>query len=167
MECMERAFIELLQTKEMNQIHVTDICKQAGLNRTTFYASYVDIYDLADSIRNRLEGALSGLYQREMEAENYLRLFQHMKANRVFYKTYFKLGYDNRCQIFSCGNGREDAGPDQNHSPDFLERYQMEFFRSGVIRIMKMWLYNGCRESTEEMAELVKSIKENLDYTKK
>lgn len=163
MECMERAFIELLQTKEINQIHVTDICKQAGLNRTTFYASYVDIYDLAASIRNRLEGALSGLYQREMEAENYLRLFQHMRTNQVFYKTYFKLGYDNRYQIFSYENGREDTGTDQNYSQDFSERYQMEFFRSGVIQMMRMWLYNGCQETPEEMADLVKKIKADMN----
>ena len=45
----------LIQTKELNEISVSDICKRAGLNRTTFYANYSDIYGLADTIRERLE----------------------------------------------------------------------------------------------------------------
>lgn len=38
MERIEKVFIELLQTKALNEISVSDICKRAGLNRTTFYA---------------------------------------------------------------------------------------------------------------------------------
>ena len=54
-EKLEKAFLELLQNRELDEIHVSDLCKLAGLNRTTFYANYIDIYDLADSIRDRLE----------------------------------------------------------------------------------------------------------------
>ena len=47
-ERIEKAFIESLQTKELHQITVSDICKACQLNRSTFYANYEDIYDLAD-----------------------------------------------------------------------------------------------------------------------
>lgn len=53
-EKIEKAFVTLLQGKELNQITVTDICKMTGLNRTTFYNNYLDIYDLADKIRLKL-----------------------------------------------------------------------------------------------------------------
>lgn len=43
MERIEKVFIELLQTKALDKISVSDICKHAGLNRTTFYANYTDI----------------------------------------------------------------------------------------------------------------------------
>ena len=52
---IEHVFVSLLQTKELSQITVSDICKKAGLNRTTFYANYLDIYDLADKIKEHLE----------------------------------------------------------------------------------------------------------------
>ena len=54
-ERIERAFIELLQHKELNDISVSEICKICGLNRSTFYANFVDLYDLADKmcIRDR------------------------------------------------------------------------------------------------------------------
>ena len=35
-ERIEKVFISLLQTNELNEISVSDICKLAGLNRTTF-----------------------------------------------------------------------------------------------------------------------------------
>ena len=63
MERIEKVFIELLQTKELNEISVSDICKRAGLNRTTFYANYTDIYGLADAIRDKLENEAFGLYK--------------------------------------------------------------------------------------------------------
>ncbi len=37
-DAIENIFIELLQTKSLNEISVSDICKKAGLNRSTFYA---------------------------------------------------------------------------------------------------------------------------------
>ena len=52
---IERAFVDMLQSKEINQISVTDICKKTGLNRSTFYANFIDIYDLADKLREKLE----------------------------------------------------------------------------------------------------------------
>lgn len=51
---IEKVFINLIQNKELNEISVSEICKLAGLNRTTFYANYPDIYGLADSIRDKL-----------------------------------------------------------------------------------------------------------------
>lgn len=166
MESFEKAFIELLQTKEINQLNVTDICKQAGLNRTTFYASYSDIYALADSLRSKLEEALSEFYHRENgEEENYLRLFRHMKANQVFYRTYFKLGYDNRYKILSYQDDEKTQDEksekkEQNTLQKLPEEYQLEFFRGGVLQMTRMWLCNGCRETPEMMAEAVERIRD-------
>ncbi len=102
-ERIEKVFIELLQTKEVNKISVSDICKKAGLNRTTFYANYTDIYGLADAIRDKLENDVSDLYKEEItqgfNSNDYLKLFRHIKENQIFYRTYFKLGYDNNYKI--------------------------------------------------------------------
>ena len=155
-EKIEKVFVELLQTRDLSQISVSDICKQAGLNRTTFYANYTDIYGLADSIRDRLEANLSALYQEEyatgINSNDYLKLFRHIQQNQIFYQTYFKLGYDNKYKIISY-----DTELAQKHFQDRFIHYHMEFFKSGLTRIIKLWLQNGCRETPEEMFEIVKS----------
>ena len=155
-EKIEKVFVELLQTRDLSQISVSDICKQAGLNRTTFYANYTDIYGLADAIRDRLEANLVELYQEEhttgINSNDYLKLFRHIQQNQIFYQTYFKLGYDNKYKIISY-----DTELAQKHFQDRFIHYHMEFFKSGLTRIIKLWLQNGCRETPEEMFEIIKS----------
>ena len=53
-ERIEKVFLNLIQTKEINEITVTEICKEAKINRSTFYANYLDVYDLADKIVERM-----------------------------------------------------------------------------------------------------------------
>jgi len=155
-ERIERVFIDLLQTKELAEISVSEICKQAKLNRTTFYANYMDIYGLSDSIRDKLERNLSDLYQNEItqgfNSNDYLKLFCHIKENQIFYKTYFKLGYDDNYKIFTY-----DTRLAKQHFQNRFVEYHMEFFKSGITKIIKLWLQNGCRESPEDMYEIIKS----------
>lgn len=156
MERIEKVFIEMLQTKKLSEISVSDICKLAGLNRTTFYANYTDIYGLADAIRNKLENEVSDLYREEVtqgfNSNDYLKLFRHIKDNQIFYKTYFKLGYDNNYKIF-----RYDTNLAREHFQNRFIEYHMEFFKAGITQIIKLWLKSGCKESPKDMAEIIKS----------
>ncbi len=155
-ERIEKVFIDMLQTKELNEISVSDICKRAGLNRTTFYANYTDIYGLADSIRDKLENEVFEVYQEEINtgfnSNDYLKLFKYIKANQLFYKTYFKLGYDNNYRIITY-----DVNLAQEHFQNRFIEYHMEFFKAGITKIIKMWIENGCQESPEDMFEIIKS----------
>lgn len=161
MDRIEKVFIELLQTKELDEISVSDICKRAGLNRTTFYANYTDIYGLADAIRDKLENEVSDLYKEEVmqgfNSNDFLKLFRHIKDNQIFYKTYFKLGYDNNYKIF-----RYDTDLAHNHFQNKFIEYHMEFFKAGITQIIKIWLKGGCKESPEDMFEIIKS-----EYTRR
>ena len=153
-EKIEKAFAELLQTHTLDQITVTDIIRITGLNRSTFYANYADIYDLADKTREKLEQDFSDLfadYDYVQEHTGALRMFTHVKENQLFYKTYFKLCYDERHQVFVY-----DAKRAQMEQMDAGLRYHVEFFRNGFNTILKMWLANGCQESPEEMAEILR-----------
>ncbi len=156
MERIEKVFIELLQTKELNEISVSDICKRAGLNRTTFYANYTDIYGLADAIRDKLEAAVSDLYKDEIthgfNSHDYLKLFRHIKENQIFYQTYFKLGYDNQYKIIIY-----DTDLARTHFQNKFVEYHMEFFKAGITQAIKLWLKNGCKESPEDIFEIIKS----------
>lgn len=162
-ERIEKVFVELLQTREINEISVSDLCKKAGLNRTTFYANYTDIYGLADSIRDRLESNLSDLYQSEIargyNSNDYLKLFRHIKENPVFYRTYFKLGYDNNYKIIAY-----DTALAKKHFQNKFVEYHMAFFKSGITKIIKMWLQNGCRESPEDMCQILESEYQGRGY---
>ncbi len=47
---------------EIKDITVSDLIKKAELNRSTFYANYTDIFDLADKVRAELERDFGNLF---------------------------------------------------------------------------------------------------------
>ena len=155
-ERIEKVFIELLQTKELQEITVSDICKLCELNRSTFYANFIDIYDLADKVREHLEEEVDRLYEAEktqgFNSNDYLRLFRHIKDNQLFYRTYFKLGYDNQFKLEYYDIHQAQRDFDDKHIA-----YHAEFFRCGFNAIVKMWLAGGCKETPEEMEGMIRS----------
>lgn len=153
-EKITKAFVELLQTREIKDITVSDIIKMTGLNRSTFYANYLDIFDLADKTREILENEFSNLfaeYDYFNERSGALKMFTHIKENQIFYKTYFKLCYDDKHLISIYDPKRAE----KEHIDSNL-KYHIEFFRNGLNAIIKLWLASDCKESPEEMAEVLK-----------
>lgn len=154
---IEKTFLELIQTKELSQISVTDICKKAKLNRTTFYANYIDIYDLADKIRNKMIHDFLEVYKEEQAQKahtyNFLKLFQHIKENQIFYKTYFKLNFDLIDNEFLIDEQEfiKFYGTTKN------KEYHITFFKAGITAVIKKWLYNGCKETPEEICHIIES----------
>lgn len=51
---IRQAFLELLKEKSFEKITVTDIVKQADINRSTFYAHYPDVMGLIDEMQEEI-----------------------------------------------------------------------------------------------------------------
>ena len=154
-EKIEKAFVALLQTRELKDITVSDLIKDTGLNRSTFYANYIDIFDLADKTREKLESEFSNLfaeYDYFNERTGALKMFRHIRENQLFYKTYFKLCYDDKHLMTVY-----DAERAEKEQIDQNIKYHIEFFRNGLNAIIKLWLAGGCQESPEEMAAVLKA----------
>lgn len=155
---IEKVFIQLIQEKEINKISITDICKKAGINRSTFYANYIDIYDLADKIKEKMFYNVLELYKEEAmlkkHSYDYLKLFKHIKDNQIYYKTLFKLNFDFSYYYnthLENGEALKYYGTSKNID------YHIEFFKAGMNAIIKKWLYNNCKESPEEIVEILNS----------
>lgn len=154
---IEKAFIDLLQDRDFKNITVSDICKQTGLNRSTFYANFVDVYDLADKLRKHLEEDFSAQFDPITNtaadgSSAALRMFSHIRDNQLFYKTYFKLGYADPNRLL-----RYDALRAQQEFHGEHIEYHIEFFRTGLNALIRRWLDRGCVESPEEMAAILKA----------
>ena len=153
-EKIERAFVECLQTMELKKISVSDICKMTKLNRSTFYANFEDVYDLADKVRATLESEFTKAFadfDPSGQQNTALKVFTHIRDNQLFYNTYFKLCYEEKHLISVYDPRQAENLGDEKHL-----RYHIEFFRNGFNAIVKMWLRDGCRETPEEMAQILK-----------
>lgn len=154
-ERIEKVFIRLVQTREVNDISVSEICKLAKVNRTTFYANYLDIYDLVDKVKDRMIEEFAGMFavdKRGHNDENYLLMFNHIKNNQIFYRTYFRLGFDVSYDI----SYFDSKLAKQRYNNKFID-YHCEFFKAGISAVIKKWLNNDCKESPEDLLEIIKS----------
>lgn len=148
---IENVFIELLQTNEISDISVSQVCKLADVNRSTFYANYMDIYDLAEKVTERLVKEVRLLYVGDdrIQRLSFLKIFNHIYENQSIYKTYFKL-HDFDFNEF---------GYDKEIAAMFFDMkyidYHIEFFKSGLNAIIKKWLQEGCKEPPAVMDEIL------------
>ena len=79
--------MQLIQTKEIENISVSDICKISKLNRSTFYSNYIDIYDLAEKVKQQMEVEFAQFQLSNNAKQNpdgYLNMFRYIKDNQIY-----------------------------------------------------------------------------------
>lgn len=163
---MQDALLTLLKTKPLNRISVKELCGAACVNRTTFYAHYLDIRDLMQKLEQRMvsgDGMLppAGEDAYQMLNAEYLRaLLAYFRRNAPFYRHFFENANENSWIIQSSILMRE-----QHIAPYIRESYaqeeivlQYEFCKSGFIGVVSNWLANGCREPDELVANLLEKV---------
>lgn len=159
-EKIEKIFLQLIQKKNIEEISISMICELAELNRSTFYANYIDIYDLAEKIKKNMEIEFAKFQlsnNAKQDSNGYLNMFKHIKENQIFFKTYFKL--ESISMNLPTQYNIELA--EKYYDNKYID-YHIEFFRAGLNAIIKKWLNNGCKETPEEINEIIIS-----EYNKK
>ena len=89
-EKIEKTFLQLIQKKNIEDISVSTICEIANLNRSTFYSNYIDIYDLAEKIKQEMEVEFAQFQlsnNAKHDEDGYLSMFRYIKDNQIFFKT--------------------------------------------------------------------------------
>ncbi|MBR4578546.1 MAG: TetR/AcrR family transcriptional regulator [Oscillospiraceae bacterium] len=153
---LTQALIELLQTKELTTIRVQELCRLAGVNRTTFYACFPDIYALAEAAQEKLEQEVAAFYYQKKEDGDrrpvFLQLFCYIAENQLLFKTYFKLGGRG-----AFGLTEEDERFALQYYDGRNIDYHVAFFRAGLNAMIGKWLSEGCQKTPEEMYEILYS----------
>ncbi len=153
-EAIERAFIQLLDKQTSSRITVQSICTLAGLNRTTFYAHYSDVQNLQNKIEEKLSSQIKDIFENPLQSKSTLndafrRMFCFIKEHKLFYKTFLK--YNN---IYILKEILGDTGS-VNNSESNTRDYHISFFTAGVSEMTRIWVNNDCRETPEQMAQII------------
>ena len=160
-EQIEKIFLQLIQKKNIEEISVSMICEIANLNRSTFYANYIDIYDLAEQIQKNMEKEFADFQlfnNARQDSDGYLNMFKYIKDNQIFFKTYFKLEEISK----SLPTQYRIELAEKYYDNKYID-YHIEFFRAGLNAVIKKWLNNGCKETPEEINEIITSEYKNKD----
>ena len=89
-EKIEDAFLRLLKRKRYNCIYVQDLCKEAGINRSSFYAHYLDINDLMMKYEDKVAQNVVSLFKDcQFEQENFFNCLSLSKTMPLFIRHIF------------------------------------------------------------------------------
>ena len=172
---MDLALVSLLKKKPFDYITVSEICEEAGVNRSTFYLHYETIGDLlAETTRYLLDDFLA-YFSTDTKAIA-LNLMDCELSDLIFicdkylspYLSYVKDHKEifGTALLYNQTLGFEDVYKrmfDNIFNP-ILERFQytpsnrqyvMMYYLNGVNAIILEWLRNGCDKSIQEISEII------------
>ena len=155
---MDKAFLEILEKKELPYITVKEICEKAGVNRSTFYLHYETIRDfLAESVEYMTKQFLSQMGQSRESFASHIRncskdeLYLVTPEYLMPYLAYMRLdeSYDKMFRFVFTPILERYQVPVQDRS------YMMSFYISGLMAIIAEWLKNDCVDTMEHIISVI------------
>ncbi len=168
---IREAFLELLKEKEFKKITVTDIMNRSGLNRSTFYAHYPDVYGVVEEIQDEVICRNMELI-RQMNYQNILNdpipylqsIASMLNENIEFYKRmghteYFQKTLD-KCRQMIAGDIINYLEAHEEIPKHSFFPIRIHFFVGGVMNTYQQWADGNLDCTTEdickEIAEIIK-----------
>lgn len=174
---MDEALIALLEEKDLEYITVKEICRRAGVNRSTFYLHYETIADLTDEAMDmidrrfesyfprREEEITDGIASREREElvlvtrEYLLPYLRFIRDNKKVYRAAFRnpgsMGANARYRELK----QRILGPilERFEIPAARRPYYIAYYIEGIAAIVKEWLRQDCADEVEMIADIIES----------
>lgn len=164
---MDEALLLLLEEKDYDRITVKEICKKAGVNRTTFYLHYEGMNDLLEEtaamINERFKESLSAVPSGDpskvvLTSEQYLRPYlEFIRKNRRAYKVIHEKEHLFHSQKVFNSFYETIFSPALSHFgvTEKEKKYVFAFYTQGTVAIIGKWLEDNCREEIEFIIELI------------
>lgn len=172
---MNQALIELLNKKDYEFITIKEICKKAGVNRSTFYLHYENIDDLlCESIENSNKKFLS--YFSENFKDITKKIKQNDKDNLILITPEYLLPYLNYIKENKVVYQVSAEHPVIMQSikkynllqenilypifqkfdiPEKMKKYFSAYYINGVYAIIAEWMKAGCKDETSLIMDAI------------
>lgn len=171
---MDEALILLLEKKEYSFITVKEICKKAGVNRSTFYLHYETMDDLLlECIKytgNKIQKKYSNkiidkkvIKNCQLEdlllitPEYLLPYLEFLKENKAIYKIAYSQPNVLKEQLVINHLYKNIFEPilDRFLVPKNEQRYMLSFYLSGMSAVMIEWIKNDCKEEIQTIVNIL------------
>ncbi len=163
-----KAFVELLNEKDVNQITITDIAKKANINRKTFYNYYSDAYEVMEEIENlTVEAFINNMGTVEFTnmadflTEIFIKFTETVNKDLEFFNLLFKT--NNRSflivKIVEALKEYVQKRIEESNELD-IPRFEVvsNFYLSGVLSVYMNWFMNNYDQSIEEISALLTEL---------
>ncbi|MCI1935919.1 MAG: TetR/AcrR family transcriptional regulator C-terminal domain-containing protein [Bifidobacteriaceae bacterium] len=170
---IKHAFSQLIEEKGLDALTVSDVAREAGINRGTFYLHYVDKEDLKNSLEDE---AINTINERLFDNEStdpddpvevipydaILAALRYIKEDAEFIKAIVGPRGDHSFMSRfrdSLGTMIEkqvsSSSKLQFSMIGFPRDYALRVMLAGIVAVVELWLNKGAEESPEEIARLI------------
>lgn len=163
-----KAFVELLNEKDINQITITDIAKRANINRKTFYNYYSDVNGVMEEIQNLVVaafikniGTIEFTNMADFLTEIFIKFTETVNKDLEFFNLLFKT--NNRSflivKIVEALKEYVQKRIEESNELD-IPRFEVvsNFYLSGVLSVYMNWFMNNYDQSIEEISALLTEL---------
>lgn len=157
---IREAFLSLLQKKNAEEITVTELAREANIERKTFYLHYNNIGDIIDEIEtvviDMIAEGTKGLSVNSREF--FAALTGIMSENFDYFALIMKdpayITYQNRSQNILRSALMEHYRKTTDLDRDHLELYA-DFYAAGISSIYIHWMQYGQKLSLDDLTDFV------------
>ncbi len=150
--------------RPLGRITVREICEETGINRSTFYAHYQDVYDVVEKTEKTMSEKLTlSAIEAAGEVSSmegiFERIFTFVGEHREFYHAYFS--EMNRSGIIGVAWDMvsEQIGHLTYDQLGFRSQAELEYmgvyFIHGLSAMLRRWTETGCRETPQELVDFL------------
>jgi len=163
--CLRDSYFSLLKKKNTDNITVSEIVKLAGLSRMSFYRYYQTKDDIVrqyiDDSFQKFMGELKENPVKDAQLPATL-LFSYFRSNKtriklLIEKRLFHLFFESFSHFLQESNLVIDRKPGIHE--DKLQ-YYYQYTSGGILNLIEGWMNGEMKESDEEMALVLRQIKE-------
>lgn len=162
---IHQSLLYILKNKPLSQIKITELCKQAAINRGTFYFHYEDVgavfLELFQEVMVDLQQSYNEPYRQGFKNgmktldPQTIKIFHHVKKYEEFYKIvlsedvplkYYYMLYEELKDLMQSASF---------HEHDF---FNAAYNANAIIGFVLEWYRQGFRQPAEEMNEKLVQI---------
>ena len=155
------SLVTLMEQKDFEKIKISDICDQALINRSTFYAHYEDKFDLLLALINDLKNNLESELKKNKEdiSKNYFMellktLINHVDEKRETYNSILKNDKNGIVRDFLIDVSNRDITSrlkSNNITSNIPLDVITKFYIGGIVNIGIDWIKNKDKYTKEEL----------------
>ena len=171
----DKALLSLLEKKPFEYITISEICEDAGVNRSTFYLHYENTADLLKEAMAYVLDDFASYFSVDMESilskyencdlrelnfinEKYLHPYlSFIKENQRLFGTVLSQpeAFDSKAVFQRMFDHIFSPILDRFRYPKDEQRYVMMFYLNGITAIITEWLKEDCRKSIEDVSSII------------
>lgn len=160
---LSNAFIDLLQEKNIAKITIQELADKAGVNRSTFYLHYSDVYDLLNEIEERLITDVKMYLDEKNESQSYIEhLLNYIYQNKDIFRTVFVYCDASKFNATFLDLSRDLLMNDfLVNQDDSNVDYVIEYLIRGNNALILKWIHDDFNLSVKELSDLMVELSQS------